>query len=201
MVQENSLRTSDVASFLRHIGRFHIEDLQTILNYFPDYNIKTLTEPAVPVLKEIVPEITVCCSVEDKLMVRIERDGGLQALKLVGLLTLRISDEKYGKVTIHLDINDQRGIKFLTHPDIDKELFRSKSQIALINPAKPFPMNTDNDVLKWRYTTQEESAIPFPINWWPSKNGESGCNIDIEYELENTKLELQDVVIVIPLLH
>jgi hypothetical protein len=107
-----------------------------------------------------------------------------------------------------------------THPNIDKDLFRTKSQIGLKNPAKPFPLNTDVGVLKWRYTTQDESAIPltstlfnvifllefvkelffiFLVNCWPSENGEGGCDVNIEYELENTKLELQDVTITIPL--
>ena len=37
------------------------------------------------------------------------------------------------------------------------------------------------------------------VNCWPSENGEGGCDVNIEYELENTKLELQDVTIAIPL--
>jgi coatomer subunit delta len=98
--------------------------------------------------------------VEDKLTVRLGRDGGLQAFELSGLLTLRIAEEKFGRVKIFLENNDQRGIQLQTHPNIDKELFKSKSQIGLKNPAKPFPMNTDVGVLKWRYTTQDESAVP-----------------------------------------
>ncbi|CAH1728098.1 unnamed protein product [Chironomus riparius] len=137
--------------------------------------------------------------VEDKLTVRIGRDGGLQTFELAGLLTLRVSDEKYGRIKIFLDNNDQRGIQLQTHPNIDKDLFRNKSQIGLKNPAKPFPMNTDVGVLKWRYTTQDESAVPLTINCWPSENGEGGCDVNIEYELENTKLDLQDVTIAIPL--
>jgi coatomer subunit delta len=39
----------------------------------------------------------------------------------------------------------------------------------------------------------------FLVNCWPSENGEGGCDVNIEYELENTKLELQDVAITIPL--
>lgn len=98
--------------------------------------------------------------VEDKLTVRLGRDGGLQAFELSGLLTLRVADEKFGRIKIFLDNNDQRGIQLQTHPNIDKELFRTKNQIGLKNPAKPFPMNTDVGVLKWRYTTQDESAVP-----------------------------------------
>lgn len=98
--------------------------------------------------------------VEDKMTVRLGRDGGLQSFELSGLLTLRVADEKFGRIKIFLDNNDQRGIQLQTHPNIDKELFRSKNQIGLKNPAKPFPMNTDVGVLKWRYTTQDESAVP-----------------------------------------
>jgi len=98
--------------------------------------------------------------VEDKLTVRVGRDGGLQAFELSGLLTLRVADEKFGRIKIFLENNDQRGIQLQTHPNIDKELFKSKNHIGLKNPAKPFPMNTDVGVLKWRYTTSDESAIP-----------------------------------------
>ena len=32
--------------------------------------------------------------------------------------------------------------------------------IGLKNPGKPFPLNTDVGVLKWRFQTQEESNMP-----------------------------------------
>lgn len=92
------------------------------------------------------------------------RDGGLQSFELSGLLTLRIADEKYGKIKIMLENNDQRGIQLQTHPNIDKELFKTKSQIGLKNPTKPFPMNTDVGVLKWRFQTQDETAVPLTSN-------------------------------------
>lgn len=102
---------------------------------------------------------------EDKIVVRIGRDGGLQSFELSGLLTLRVSDEKYGRIKIQLENTDQRGIQLQTHPNVDKELFKSKCQIGLKNPAKPFPLNTDVGVLKWRYQTQDESAIPLTSEW------------------------------------
>lgn len=97
---------------------------------------------------------------EDKLVVRLGRDGGLQLFELSGLLTLRISDENFGRIKLQLQNNDKHGIQLQTHPNVDKELFKTRSQIGLKNPAKPFPLNTDVGVLKWRFTTQDESAIP-----------------------------------------
>ncbi|XP_058833504.1 coatomer subunit delta [Topomyia yanbarensis] len=146
-----------------------------------------------------VPMDDIHLRLEDKIVVRIGRDGGLQGFELSGLLTLRISDEKYGRIKVQLENTDQRGIQLQTHPNVDKELFKNKNQIGLKNPAKPFPINTDVGVLKWRFQTQDESAIPLTINCWPSENAESGCDVNIEYELEHPRLELHDVCITIPL--
>lgn len=41
--------------------------------------------------------------------------------------------------------------------------------------------------------------ILFLVNCWPSENGQGGCDVNIEYELEHEKLELNDVCITIPL--
>lgn len=39
----------------------------------------------------------------------------------------------------------------------------------------------------------------FSVNCWPSENGDGGCDVNIEYELEHTDLELNNVQISIPL--
>lgn len=136
---------------------------------------------------------------EERLLVRIGRDGGVQNLELHGLVTLRIADEKWGCIRVVLENNDKRGIQLQTHPNVDKELFKMKSQIGLKNPSKPFPISTDVGVLKWRFQSQDDSAVPLSINCWPSENGQGGCDVNIEYELEHTHLELNDVTIHIPL--
>lgn len=146
-----------------------------------------------------VPMEAVHLKVEDKLQMQIGRDGGLQQFELSGLLTLRVSDEKFGRIRVKVGNQDSQGVQMQTHPNVDKELFRSQNQIGLKNPGKPFPMNTDVGVLKWRLQTQEDGAVPLQINCWPSENGEGGCDVNIEYELEHKHLELQDVVIAIPL--
>jgi len=115
---------------------------------------------------------------------------------------------------------DSRGIQIQTHPNVDKELFRTKQHIALKNATKPFPLNTDVGVLKWRFQTQDENMIPLnsnasycvrslaefndllkilTVNCWPAENGRGGCDVNIEFELQDDRLELNDVVIVIPL--
>lgn len=102
-------------------------------------------------------------------MARLNRDGGLQSFELSGMLTLRISDERFGRVKVALENTDTRGLQLQTHPNVDKELFKQRGQIGLKNPAKPFPLNNDVGVLKWRWQTQDETAVPLTSECCNSK--------------------------------
>lgn len=48
---------------------------------------------------------------EERLQVRVGRDGGLQNFELHGMVTLRIADDKYGRIRVQLENNDARGIQ------------------------------------------------------------------------------------------
>lgn len=43
------------------------------------------------------------------------------------------------------------------------------------------------------------NILNFAVNCWPSENGQGGCDVNIEYELDHSNLVLQDVMIMIPL--
>ncbi|XP_055845023.1 coatomer subunit delta [Episyrphus balteatus] len=188
-------KTKDVDSFVDQLK----SEGEKIANLTPSLGGAASTTTVRPKLISDVLTESVHLKMEDKLVVRLGRDGGLQTFELSGLLTLRISDESFGRIKVNLENKDKHGIQLQTHPNVDKELFKTRSQIGLKNPARPFPLNTDVGVLKWRYTTQDDSAIPLTINCWPSENGDGGCDVNIEYELEAQRLELQDVCIAIPL--
>ena len=49
------------------------------------------------------------------------------------------------------------------------------------------------------FKTTDEANLPLSINCWPSDNGQGGCDVNIEYELEQEHLELNDVVVSIPI--
>ncbi|XP_065343830.1 coatomer subunit delta [Cloeon dipterum] len=138
---------------------------------------------------------------EERMLVVIGRDGGLRSFELHGLVTLRISNEKFGRIKVLLHNHDEKGIQLQTHPNVDKELFKTRNQIGLKNASKAFPLLTDVGVLKWRLQTQDENLIPLTINCWPSENGQGGCDVNIEFELINESLELNDLCITIPLPH
>jgi hypothetical protein len=137
--------------------------------------------------------------VEEKITLTAGRDGGLQNMEVLGITTLRVQDESCGLIRIQFENGDDRGIQMQTHPNVDKELFKNKCQIGLKNSQKPFPVNTDVGILKWRYQTTEEKQIPLTINCWPSENGSGGCDVNIEYELQSKEFELLDVIITIRL--
>jgi len=147
----------------------------------------------------VISTEAISVNIEEKISLTAGRDGGLQNMEILGLMTLRVSDENCGRIKLRLQNTNNKNIQLQTHPNIDKELFRTRSIIGLKNPAKPFPLNAGVGVLKWRFQTQDEAAIPLSINCWPSENGSGGCDVNIEFTLENTELELNDVVISIPI--
>ncbi|CAO2635300.1 Coatomer subunit delta [Lemmus lemmus] len=98
--------------------------------------------------------------IEEKITLTCGRDGGLQNMELHGMIMLRISDEKFGRIRLHVENEDKKGVQLQTHPNVDKKLFTAESLIGLKNPEKSFPVNSDVGVLKWRLQTTEESFIP-----------------------------------------
>lgn len=137
--------------------------------------------------------------VEEKLIVSLGRDGGVQQFEVLGLVTLHIGNEKWGRIRVQLENKDTRGVQLQTHPQVDKELFKLRSQIGLKQSAKPFPLHCDVGVLKWRLQSTDDTFVPLLINCWPSEAGDGSCDVNIEYELAHTNLELADVNISIPL--
>ncbi|GAA6103326.1 archain 1a isoform X1 [Tachysurus ichikawai] len=136
--------------------------------------------------------------IEEKITLTCGRDGGLQNMEVLGMIILRVSDEKNGRIRLLINNGDKRGVQLQTHPNVDKKLFTAESIIGLKNPEKSFPLNNDVGVLKWRLQTTDESLIPLTINCWPSESG-SSCDVNIEYELQEESLELNDIVISIPI--
>lgn len=110
--------------------------------------------------KIIVSFFSVHAKLEEKMTVVARRDGGLENMELLGMLTLRISDDTFGRIKLQLKNPSNNLVQLQTHPNIDKELLKVKTQIALKNQTKPFPLNTDVGVLKWRLQTTDESNIP-----------------------------------------
>lgn len=136
---------------------------------------------------------------EERLTLVAGRDGDVQNFELSGLLTLRISNEQYARIHVHVDNKDTRPLQLQTHPNVDKEAFRANGVIGLKQSQRAFPLNSDVGVLKWRLNANDDKLAPLSVNCWPSEGTGGGCDVNIEYELEHDHLTLNDVNIHIPL--
>jgi len=162
--------------------------------------VKQAVGAAAPTPLSTVKMDSVHLRVEEKLSLVMNRDGGLQSLEVHGLMALRVAEDKFTKVKVRVDNNDKMGAQLQTHPNLDKKAFTTDGMLVLKSPPKPFPLQNDVGVLKWRFQTTDEAFIPLAINCWPSETGQR-CEVNIEYTLESNELELNDVVISIPLPH
>ncbi|KAJ3128416.1 Coatomer subunit delta [Nowakowskiella sp. JEL0407] len=137
-------------------------------------------------------------AVEERVTVKANRDGGLENMEIKGKLTLTVSDPAKGLIRLSLKNPQDSNTQFQTHPQIDKKLFSDDNILGLKDSSRPFPLGQALGILKWRYVSKDESSMPIAINCWPSPSGTGSCDVNIEYELQSSKLELRDVVITIP---
>ncbi|PWY98894.1 hypothetical protein BCV70DRAFT_201679 [Testicularia cyperi] len=157
-------------------------------------------------LLDPVHEEAVHVVVKERVSISGNRDGGLDSLEIKGDLFLKISDPSMAKLRIQVAppadslVLSAGDLQFKTNPQVDKAAWTSDRVIAPRDARRPFPVNQSLGVLRWRMVTKDETALPLSINCWPSPNGEGGCDVNIEYELENEDIgELKNVVISIPL--
>lgn len=110
---------------------------------------------------------------------------------------MQVHSEEATQVVVSLAQVDHSEFQFKTHPNINKSMFTSDSVLTLKNPDRPFPIGTALSILKWRWSSREESKVPLVINSWPSPSGDE-TYVNMDYEV-NGKYELREVVISIPL--
>uniref|UniRef100_A0A0L8HQT7 Coatomer subunit delta n=1 Tax=Octopus bimaculoides TaxID=37653 RepID=A0A0L8HQT7_OCTBM len=143
-------KTKDVDSFVDQLK----SEGETVTS--SNHSSSTINKVSTPA----VNQESVHLRIEEKIVVQAGRDGGLQNLEVFGLVKLKVTDEKFGKIKVAVLNNDTKGIQLQTHPNIDKKLFSTASYIGLKNAEKPFPLHQDIGVLKWRFQTQDEALIP-----------------------------------------
>ncbi|EKM61765.1 uncharacterized protein PHACADRAFT_248603 [Phanerochaete carnosa HHB-10118-sp] len=138
----------------------------------------------------------------ENLSLELVREGGLNNLELKGDMNLQISDAALAKLRLTLaEPATAFGpeLQYKQHPYIGKFAANKERVIALKDSSRSFPVGQSLAVLKWRYAGKDESYVPLSINCWPTPSNDGTCDVNIEYELENSGLILHDVVISIPL--
>lgn len=135
---------------------------------------------------------------EEKMSASVSRDGGLQSAELSGSISLSVSSPDFNTVAIQMKNNAPAGVQLQVHPNLEKKDWQASSLLRLKSANKPFPVNNDVGVLKWRMTLTEEDQLPIALNVWPQESPD-GCQVNIEYTLQREDLVLENVNIIVPL--
>lgn len=143
------------------------------------------------------PTDPITITVEERLVVLLNKDGGLENMEIQGTMSLQVLTEEDAFLRVALDTGNLDGFQFKTHPNIDKQLYANEQVLGLRDPERPFPTGSALGILKWRLNTTEESMVPLLINCWPSVSGGESY-VNIEYESQ-AAFDLQHVEIAIPL--
>lgn len=158
--------------------------------------------PAAAVGAADVPPSSVHLVVKERLTATGNRDGGLESLEVKGDLLLRVSDASLARLRVHVGATQSESLgaepQYRTHPHVDKQAWSADHTIALRDAKRPFPVNQQVGVLRWRALTRDETAMPISISVWTNPTGDGGCEVNVEYELENQELTLSDLTLAIP---
>lgn len=148
---------------------------------------------AAPVM---APKEPVFLTIEEKLSVALNKDGGVEGMEVAGSMSLMVNGEGDSCVRVILEGSPTPGYQFKTHPNIDKNLYSADHILGLKDSSRPFPTGAPLGVLKWRYQSADEADIPLTINCWPSVSGGQSY-VNIEYEC-TASFDLHDVRIIVP---
>ncbi|CCA67697.1 related to coatomer delta subunit (delta-coat protein) [Serendipita indica DSM 11827] len=169
--------------------------------------------PAIPAAASIqristpsnLPSVTregIHIQVNEQISVALDRDGSLKSLDLKGDLQVEIQDKSAGPIRIKLvePASASPGdLQYKQNPKVAKFDATGDRLIALKNASETFPVGRSLELLRWRLTKKDESYLPLSINCWPTPTDDGSCEVNIEYELENDKLTLYDLKILVPL--
>ncbi|KAI1717285.1 adaptor complexes medium subunit family domain-containing protein [Ditylenchus destructor] len=128
----------------------------------------------------------------------VTRDGALETAEIIGSVALHVTDQKYQTVAIKIAHEPKEGVQLQVHPNLDKKIWQASSLLRLKSEQKPYPVNVDVGVLKWRLQLPDEDSLPLTLNCWPNESPD-GCVVNIEYTLQREDWELNNVVITVPL--
>ncbi len=151
-----------------------------------------------PIKKVVQPTVSqkdVHILIDEKLTAQLPHDGGITTCELKGEINIKINNESYTNSSIHYTCNPSSGIQFKSHPLVDKKSFASNI-IMSRDPSKPFPVNQNLSLIKYRTLITDEALLPLHIECWPNPNGDGSCDVNLEYELK-ADVELTNVVLTI----
>jgi len=134
---------------------------------------------------------------KEQVTVVLDKEEALKTMDVKGMLSLRITDDAYSKIAIKLTGEQTKAFSWSSHPIVDKKNFR-KNVLVPKSEKKPFMTGAVMHLVRWRYQSTDESAIPLKVNCWPSAASDETTVVNLEYELLKEDFTLEDVVIKLP---
>ncbi|PIC40795.1 hypothetical protein B9Z55_008421 [Caenorhabditis nigoni] len=136
---------------------------------------------------------------DEKINARVSRDGGLESGEVVATVSLSVATPDLNNVAIQMsNAATISGVQLQVHPNLDKKEWQTSSILKVKPNGKPYPVNSDVGILKWKQVLAEEDQLPISLNCWPQESSD-GVQVNIEYTLQREDITLQNVRIVIPL--
>lgn len=146
------------------------------------------------------PEVQgVHLTVAEVVTATLGRDGSVKSAEVKGDVQLRIGNPDHTKIRISLEANAP-GVKYRTHPNVDKALFSSRQIIGLKDPSRGFPSNgAALGVLRYSANAPEE-AVPLTFNCWFAKSDPGFYDVTLEYEVSEAFTgKMTNVSVIVPL--
>ncbi|ORX94853.1 hypothetical protein BCR34DRAFT_205592 [Clohesyomyces aquaticus] len=137
-------------------------------------------------------------TISELISARLDREGLLKSFEVKGEMQLKISDPALTQVKLDLHAGATHGAQLMTHPKVDKAVFKNQKVIQLADTSKGFPTNMGIGVMKWKLAPKPEDVSDPPITFrvWVEESGKT-FNITVEYELTGGDA-LKDVSVTIP---
>jgi hypothetical protein len=154
---------------------------------------------AAPTPAPVVPSTPLSLILEEKIAVRMNREGSIETCEVKGSLTLTANTEAGMHALVAVNkaaIAGLPGFSFQANPKVDKKSYEQNG-VLTAKGGKGFPVGRAVGVLRWSYAG--EDAAPISINCWAESEGGGTMNVTVEMELTRPDMTLHDVNILLPL--
>jgi hypothetical protein len=140
-------------------------------------------------------------TLEEKIRAEVNHEGGPAKIEIKGEMFLTIAEGANGNIRVKLNKDRASESQFATklHPNIDKKPFAEQSLLGLKSAKRAFPTGNPLKILTWRLQEpDDESVLPLSVSSWPNVSSD-GVSVSVEYELTRKDLQLNNLVIKIPI--
>jgi len=171
------------------------------LPVFPPGGLKApfATSPAAAAAAAAVERTNVQVTIEEKIVVAVERDGTVKSFEVKGQLKVAVFDPDDAKLILKTS-GLEREFKANVNPKVSRQAWEQAQTIQLPDPSKMFPLGSENApvIVKWRLVSTSDSLPPFVVNCWP--NPEDGLSVVSVEVTKNDKCRItpRDIRILVP---